>query len=193
MFNNAANTHQKSQLLNPFTSVNERGSPRPKFNKDEYGKWVPVEFIFFREKAEKKNNRIIKVINLNDLLNFQTCCWQFDWGTWAKSEYSCVQRNARIVSNHPFRRLCTWRRQSKPESDFIRRIVQCKFKREKKMMFSIEIFFSTIFVLNFTNRFTPVSMTNWSVCCYGQESINLSISRVKCYSSVEMMMYQFSW
>lgn len=79
--------------------------------------------VFMRKNAvETKRKRS----NKNDLFHLQTCSWQFDGGTRAKSEYSCVQRNARTVSNHPFRRLCTWRRQSKPESDLIRRIVQRK-------------------------------------------------------------------
>lgn len=40
MFNNAANDHKNNQLLNPFSGSHERGSPRPKFSKEEYGKWV---------------------------------------------------------------------------------------------------------------------------------------------------------
>ncbi|XP_055317968.1 actin-binding Rho-activating protein isoform X2 [Sitodiplosis mosellana] len=95
MFNNAANGHKESQLLNPFTSVNERGSPRPKFSKDEYGKPIAgslteargqkANIHVFREMLElcqiihsegyahNEDNPKLKVILFGELFNIYTC------------------------------------------------------------------------------------------------------------------------
>lgn len=40
MFNKSVNEHQNAQLLNPFAQNGRGASPRPKFSKEEYGKWV---------------------------------------------------------------------------------------------------------------------------------------------------------
>lgn len=40
MFNQAVSKHNDAQLLNPFAQVDGRASPKPKFSKEEYGKYV---------------------------------------------------------------------------------------------------------------------------------------------------------
>lgn len=67
------------------------------------------EYHFFMREETQWKQKIKRELKI-DLFIFQTCSWQFNWGTRSKSKHSCVQRNARIVSNHPFRRLCTWRK-----------------------------------------------------------------------------------
>lgn len=51
-FNQQADSHSKSQSLNPFSDQFEQSrSPSPRFSREEYGKWVRDEFDnFFFEK-----------------------------------------------------------------------------------------------------------------------------------------------
>lgn len=40
MFNTQANKHIQSQALNPFSQGNVHSVPKPKFSKEEYGRYV---------------------------------------------------------------------------------------------------------------------------------------------------------
>lgn len=60
-FNQQADSHSKSQSLNPFSEQFEHSrSPSPRFSREEYGKWV-VHIIFNKKKT-------------NTILDFQHSC-----------------------------------------------------------------------------------------------------------------------
>uniref|UniRef100_A0A1B0GQH1 Uncharacterized protein n=1 Tax=Phlebotomus papatasi TaxID=29031 RepID=A0A1B0GQH1_PHLPP len=68
MFNNVAKRHNDSQLLNPFSDVDGRRSPRPQFSKDEYGKPVAGSLTEFR--GQKANLHVYReMMELCDVIN----------------------------------------------------------------------------------------------------------------------------
>ncbi|XP_031626795.1 actin-binding Rho-activating protein [Contarinia nasturtii] len=69
MFNQSSNAHQQSQLLNPFTNANaERGAPRPKFSKEEYGR--PVAGSLTEARGQKANIHVCKdMLELCQIIN----------------------------------------------------------------------------------------------------------------------------
>ncbi|XP_059621880.1 actin-binding Rho-activating protein [Phlebotomus argentipes] len=68
MFNNVAKKHYDSQLLNPFSDVDGRRSPRPQFSKDEYGKPVAGSLTEFR--GQKANLHVYReMMELCDVIN----------------------------------------------------------------------------------------------------------------------------
>lgn len=105
MFNNAAKEHKSNQLLNPFSATHEPGSPRPKFSKEEYGKWVSHE-IRTQFCTENKPNFFRSltfcVLRNNKMCAFstlQTSGRQLNRGSRTKSQHPCVPRDARAVPN----------------------------------------------------------------------------------------------
>lgn len=120
MFNKATDSHQNSQLLNPF--VTERTSTRPKFSKEEYGKWVSL-------KCFDCNRWVMCLMYFVCFFlsnEFQTDCGELDRSTRTKSEYARFQRNVRIMWSHLANGLFTWSRDTAIKSDLIWRIVQCE-------------------------------------------------------------------
>lgn len=58
MFNNQANQHQQSQLLNPFSHDGRASSPKPTFSKDQYGK--PLAGSLTEMRGQKANMHVMK-------------------------------------------------------------------------------------------------------------------------------------
>lgn len=57
-FNNQANQHMQSQLLNPFSQTDGRASPKPQFSKEEYGK--PLAGSLTEMRGQKANIHVMK-------------------------------------------------------------------------------------------------------------------------------------
>ncbi|XP_012158650.1 uncharacterized protein KIAA0754 isoform X1 [Ceratitis capitata] len=58
MFNKQTQQHQKQQLLNPFSGVSGRVSPKPTFSKDEYGK--PLAGSLTEMRGQKANMHVMR-------------------------------------------------------------------------------------------------------------------------------------
>lgn len=68
MFNQVANKHHNGQLLNPFSEVDGRRSPKPQFSKEDYGK--PVAGSLTEQRGQKANMKVLKeMLELCQLIN----------------------------------------------------------------------------------------------------------------------------
>lgn len=118
---------------------------------------------------------------------FQASCRQPDRSTRSKSQYSCVQRDFRIMSCYLCRRLHLPWRVARIESDSIRWIVRCK---DDSILIPCHACINRVF-LSSEFRFMNASIISWLVYCWEQESIKSWILKGKCYFNGAMMMCQF--
>lgn len=68
MFNQRADTHQASQLLNPFTDASGRKSPRLQLSKSEYGR--PIAGSLTEQRGQKANIHVFReMCELCEIIN----------------------------------------------------------------------------------------------------------------------------
>lgn len=70
MFNQRANTHQATQLLNPFSEVDGRKSPRPQLSKSDSGYGRPIAGSLTEQRGQKANIHVFReMCELCEIIN----------------------------------------------------------------------------------------------------------------------------